>query len=158
MSLSPHTPPPQCVTVRLGDDRIVEQNIYPGETHCKYGALPGHLKDYNNTELLFIMYSTFILGKSTVLKQFLKSLYYSLKLALPPLPELLQWPPGRYFCSPGNFYWTTSGTRWEERTCCCSCSYFYSCYYEEISCYCSCSYFYSCCFLFWSELGYVEFQ
>ena len=27
----------QCVTVRLADGRIVEQNIYPGETHCKYG-------------------------------------------------------------------------------------------------------------------------
>ena len=26
----------QCVTVRLADGRIVEQNIYPGETHCKY--------------------------------------------------------------------------------------------------------------------------
>ena len=25
----------QCVTVRLADGRIVEQNIYPGETHCK---------------------------------------------------------------------------------------------------------------------------
>ena len=26
----------QCVTVRLADGRIIEQNIYPGETHCKY--------------------------------------------------------------------------------------------------------------------------
>ena len=26
----------QCVTVRLADGRIVAQNIYPGETHCKY--------------------------------------------------------------------------------------------------------------------------
>lgn len=25
----------QCVTVRLADGRIIEQNIYPGETHCK---------------------------------------------------------------------------------------------------------------------------
>jgi len=25
----------QCVTVRLADGRIVAQNIYPGETHCK---------------------------------------------------------------------------------------------------------------------------
>ena len=24
------------MTVRLADGRIVEQNIYPGETHCKY--------------------------------------------------------------------------------------------------------------------------
>ena len=24
----------QCVTVSLGDGRVVEQNIYPGETHC----------------------------------------------------------------------------------------------------------------------------
>ena len=28
----------QCVTVRLADGRIIEQNIYPGETHCKYGV------------------------------------------------------------------------------------------------------------------------
>ena len=25
----------QCVTVSLGDGRVVEQNIYPGETHCQ---------------------------------------------------------------------------------------------------------------------------
>ena len=25
----------QCVTVILGDGRMVEQNIYPGETHCQ---------------------------------------------------------------------------------------------------------------------------
>ena len=24
-----------CVTVRLGDGRVVEQNIYPGQTHCQ---------------------------------------------------------------------------------------------------------------------------
>ena len=26
----------QCVTVSLGDLRVVEQNIYPGETHCQH--------------------------------------------------------------------------------------------------------------------------
>ena len=25
----------QCVTISLGDGRVVEQNIYPGETHCQ---------------------------------------------------------------------------------------------------------------------------
>ena len=39
------------MTVRLADGRIVEQNIYPGETHCKYDYTDEDENDDDDDEM-----------------------------------------------------------------------------------------------------------